>query len=298
MSGEGRARAAMRTASYLAGVLLLSLAFSVRASAMDFDAEALYRSVFVIFADGNFGSGFAVGEHTIVTNAHVVDDANRVRVYDYEGDDRFAEVLFRDADSDMAVLFVDGETLAPLAMADETSAKIGADVYAIGAPERMTYSLTKGILSAKERRIAGDTYLQIDAPLNPGNSGGPLLDGEGRVLGMNTMKLSEGIGLAIPATRIIAFFTDNGFDVDEAGNISGDPPSPAATPAPKPGDANADRVGEELRYANNRLFALLVLSGLLNAILLTALIAIWTGRKRSAPPDPRERTDFEIEIGE
>ena len=95
--------------------------------------------------------------------------------------------------------------------------KTGDDIYAIGAPKGMAYTLTKGGVSAKERMIGNKSYIQIDAAINEGNSGGPLLNDAGQVLGMNTLKMSdsEGIGLAIPVNRICEYLKSLGIELKD-----------------------------------------------------------------------------------
>ncbi len=100
--------------------------------------------------------------------------------------------------------------------------KTGDDIYAIGAPKGMAYTLTKGSVSAKERMIGKDPCIQIDAPINQGNSGDPLLNDAGEVLGMNTMKMSdsEGIGLAIPISRICDYLSSIGIALSNSGTAA------------------------------------------------------------------------------
>ena len=203
-------------------VVAMLFAFAIPVAAIGFDAEVVYDSVFVIYSGNALGSGFAVGENCIVTNAHVVEDTKDVTVVTCDGDEFPAEVLCWDEGLDIAVLAVD-KTLTPLPLKKLSDVKIGEDVCAIGAPKSMAYTLTKGVVSAKERPVSGQTYIQTDAAINEGNSGGPLLDDNGNVIGMNTLKLleAEGIGLAIPVDRICQFMKDQGITLTETGNVDG-----------------------------------------------------------------------------
>lgn len=213
----------------LAAVLLLAAPLS--AGAIGFNAETVYDAVFVIYSGDALGSGFAIGENCVITNAHVIDNVWDVTVQNYEGDEFSATVLDMDEDKDIAVLVVE-ETLPYLPVADIDKTHIGSDVYAIGAPQSMSYTLTKGVLSAKEREVGDYTYLQTDAAINQGNSGGPLLNDQGQVLGVNSMKLldSEGIGLAIPVTRVCEYLESLDIELDAGGNVKGALDMPEAPP--------------------------------------------------------------------
>ena len=219
-------------------ILALAVLFALpmAASAIGFNAETVYESVFVIYSGNALGSGFSIGKNCIITNAHVIEDISDVTVQTFDGDEFIARVLDMDEDKDIAVLVVEKElSYLPVADIDETS--IGSDVYAIGAPQSLSYTLTKGVLSAKERAVGDYTYLQTDAAINQGNSGGPLLNDKGEVLGVNSMKLmdSEGIGLAIPITRVCEYLQSLDVPLDDHGNVStvlDMPEAPAATDDP------------------------------------------------------------------
>ena len=160
------------------------------------------------------GSGFVVDkEGTIVTNAHVVDGADEVRVrFEEDGDFVDAEVLGADLDTDVAVLKIDPDEakLQPLPLGDSSKIEVGDAVVAIGNPFGFTRTVTTGIVSALQRNIEAPSgfgipnVIQTDASINPGNSGGPLLDAQGRVIGINSQIAtggssgSVGIGFAVP----------------------------------------------------------------------------------------------------
>jgi S1-C subfamily serine protease len=159
------------------------------------------------------GSGFVIDrEGRIVTNAHVVDGADRIQVTLGEDGETFqAEVLGADLSTDIAVLEIDADAdqIAPLSLGDSTEAKVGDPVVAIGNPFGLDHTATAGIVSAIQREIRGPdgftirNAIQTDAPINPGNSGGPLLDASGRVIGVNSQIQSPtggnvGIGFAVP----------------------------------------------------------------------------------------------------
>ena len=156
------------------------------------------------------GSGFFVdGEGHIVTSDHVVADATEVTVTLHDGARHEARVVGRDARTDLAVLKIENGGSAPwLAFGDDGDARVGDWVVAIGNPFGFGGTVTAGILSARGRDIRSGGYgdfLQVDAPINRGSSGGPLFDTRGRVIGVNAAIYAPvggnvGIGFAVPAS--------------------------------------------------------------------------------------------------
>lgn len=168
-------------------------------------------------SDVGTGSGFVIDkEGHIVTNNHVVEGAEQLRVTFSDGAVTSAEIVARDEDSDLAVIKVDvdSERLVPLEFGDSSSLKVGQRVVAIGNPWDLGGTMTLGIVSALGRTLPGritpdlayysiPDLIQTDAAINPGNSGGPLLDSHARVVGVNTAIRSEtrsnsGVGFAVP----------------------------------------------------------------------------------------------------
>lgn len=155
------------------------------------------------------GSGFIVDEAgVVITNNHVVDGAERVMVTLSDGRKLPGRVLGRDAKTDIAVVRIDGDGRFPaVAWGDSDRMRVGDDVFAVGSPFGLGNTVTAGIVSARGREIGAgpyDDFLQVDAAINSGNSGGPLFDAGGRVIGVNTAIFSPsggnvGIGFAIPA---------------------------------------------------------------------------------------------------
>jgi S1-C subfamily serine protease len=162
------------------------------------------------------GSGFVADRQgTVVTNAHVVEGADKVTVrFDEKGEQIDAQVQGRDPSTDLAVLKIDPAKLGsvkPLPLGDSDDVKVGDPTIAIGNPFGLSRTVTTGIVSAKQRQIEAPNGFQIsnviqtDASINPGNSGGPLLDAAGRVIGINSQIAtgsggsgSVGIGFAVP----------------------------------------------------------------------------------------------------
>jgi S1-C subfamily serine protease len=159
------------------------------------------------------GSGFVWDtDGHIVTNYHVVEDAETVKVSFANGTSAGAQVIGTDPDADLAVLNVDlpASELKPLVLGDSDALQVGQLAIAIGNPYGQDFTMTSGIVSAVGRIISSGSspfsipeVIQTDASINPGNSGGPLLNRHGEVIGINTMIISEsgsnaGIGFAIP----------------------------------------------------------------------------------------------------
>jgi serine protease Do len=153
------------------------------------------------------GSGFIVSsDGLILTNAHVVRDAKEVMVKLADRRELRAKVLGSDATTDVAVLKVDAKNLPVVSLGDDKQVQVGDYVLAIGAPFGFEQTATQGIVSAKGRSLPGDSYvpfIQTDAAVNPGNSGGPLFDAGGRVVGINAQIFSrsggfQGLAFAIP----------------------------------------------------------------------------------------------------
>jgi serine protease Do len=153
------------------------------------------------------GSGFIVSSDGIVlTNAHVVDGAKEVTVKLSNHREYKAKVLGADRTSDIAVLKIDARDLPTVQIGDSNQLSVGDYVLAIGEPFGLEETATAGIVSAKGRSLPGDGYvpfIQTDAAVNPGNSGGPLFDANGSVVGINAQIYShsggfEGVSFAIP----------------------------------------------------------------------------------------------------
>jgi serine protease Do len=169
------------------------------------------------------GSGFIVGsDGIIVTNNHVIQNATTIKVTLDDGTELPAKLLGADEKSDLAVLKIDaGKTLPTIAWGDSQKLKLGDQILAIGNPFGIGTTVTAGIVSARGRDLHSgpyDDFIQIDAPINHGNSGGPLVDRDGNVVGINTAIYSPnggsvGVGFAIPsdeAKQIVAKLQKNG----------------------------------------------------------------------------------------
>lgn len=161
------------------------------------------------------GSGVIVdsGEGYIVTNNHVIENADQINVRLFNGDEHSATVVGADPGSDVAVLKVDTEGLPAIPLGNSDNIRVGEMVLAIGSPlqESFAHTVSQGIVSASGRSFVGlnlyENYIQTDAAINPGNSGGALINLDGELVGINTAIASrsggsQGIGFAIPVNMV------------------------------------------------------------------------------------------------
>jgi S1-C subfamily serine protease len=173
------------------------------------------------------GSGFVIDKQgRLLTNLHVIQGANSVRVTLFDGSQHDARVVGADATTDVAVLVIDvpPEKLVPLTLGDSSIVMVGQKILALGNPFGLERTLTSGIISSLDRSLQAKNgrmikgIIQTDAAINPGNSGGPLLNSKGHVIGMNTAIVSQvgqsaGISFAVPInsiTRILDQLIENG----------------------------------------------------------------------------------------
>jgi len=172
------------------------------------------------FKQRSLGSGFIIDAGGyVVTNNHVVENADKIKVFLKNEQEYDAEIIGRDANTDIALIKIISEDKFPVVqLGDSDALKVGQWVVAIGNPFGLGHTVTAGIVSAKGRVIGSgpyDDYIQTDASINPGNSGGPLLNMHGNVVGINTMIIAggSGIGFAIPvnmAKEIVGQLRDSG----------------------------------------------------------------------------------------
>ena len=163
------------------------------------------------------GSGFLIGDDgTIVTNYHVIRNATEITVTLSDGTELPARIVGHDSHTDLAVLRVNaGRSLDYIVLGDSAKVQPGQWVVAVGNPYGLGGTVTAGIVSANGRDIGGepyDNFIQIDAPINRGSSGGPLFTPDGKVIGVNSVILSPsggsiGIGFAIPADTVRSVVT-------------------------------------------------------------------------------------------
>jgi serine protease Do len=193
----------------------------------------------------SLGSGvIASADGYIVTNGHVVADADEIVVRLSDHSEHKAKVVGVDARTDVALLKIEAANLPALPFGDSDKLEVGEPVMAIGNPFGLEQTVTTGIVSAKERFIGSgpyDDFIQTDASINPGNSGGPLVDTRGTLIGINTAIFSQtggsvGIGFAIPvnlAKDVLRQLKDRGEVVRGYLGVSVMPVTPEARQAAK-----------------------------------------------------------------
>lgn len=157
------------------------------------------------------GSGFIVRQDGFIfTNFHVVESVDKISVKLKDGREFKGRVIGTDEKTDVAVIKIDAKDLPVVQLGDSDAVRVGQFAFAIGAPFKLDYTFTYGVISGKGRsKLLGggsaiSDFLQTDASINPGNSGGPLCDIDGKVIGMNTLinGLNRGLGFAIPSNMV------------------------------------------------------------------------------------------------
>jgi S1-C subfamily serine protease len=163
-------------------------------------------------ADQSYGAGVAVDRAGFVlTNLHVVDGAKAITVTPFGGDAISAEVLDTDRELDLALLRLPTPLSNAAIVGRSDALGVGDEVMAVGSPRKMYFSVSRGMVSFPNRFLDGVEYIQTDLPINVGNSGGPLVDEEGNVVGIVSFILrdSQGISFALPIDRAVARFGEH-----------------------------------------------------------------------------------------
>ena len=275
-------------------LIIIGLSLSVNlmtVSADKFDSDKVNESVFVVYSGDYLGSGFAISDHYVVTNAHVIGEEKDIQLKTVKDKVLKASIEKIDRKKDIAILYVKKKQ-TPLQTKSLKDVKTGDDVYAIGAPANLSYTLTKGVVSTKNRKVDGKKYIQTDAAINSGNSGGPLLTEDGKVIGINSMKAddNEGIGFAIPIDEANTLIKGIGKDSKKKDEKS----TEKATGKQKKDDDVQIQKDKNVDL-NNVIFVALCISGALNILLIILLVFSRTKTKKKKI-DPSERTDFDIDI--
>jgi S1-C subfamily serine protease len=163
-------------------------------------------------ADQSYGAGVAVdGAGFVLTNLHVVDAAKSITVTPFGADPIAAEVLDTDRELDLALLQLPSPLSNAAVIGRSDALGVGDEVMAVGSPRKMYFSVSRGMVSFPNRFLDGVEYIQTDLPINVGNSGGPLVDDEGNVVGIVSFILrdSQGISFALPIDRAVARFGEH-----------------------------------------------------------------------------------------
>jgi hypothetical protein len=185
-----------------------------QAEALEFEdfsdlVKQVNKACVSVITDGGFGSGAIIDQSGYVLTAyHVIEGVNKVEVKFASGIQMPAEVINYSSLNDLAILKINGNGYPALKIAEEADAGLGDDIFTIGTPAdlELGQSISRGIVSGK-RKIEGQIYLQLDMAVSPGNSGGPLLNQKGEVIGVVLRKIIdegvEGIGFAVPSKELI-----------------------------------------------------------------------------------------------
>jgi S1-C subfamily serine protease len=169
--------------------------------------EDTVRSVVTVRSDNSIGTGFIVDSRGyIVTNYHVVDKSDSIQIITYDRNSFLAELIGKDINRDLALLKIQDDNHQSIPLANSNNLQVGNKVIAIGNPLGLSFTVTEGIVSGVRRTGPNglNEYIQTDVSLNPGNSGGPLINTRGEVVGINNFKIggSEGLGFALESNSI------------------------------------------------------------------------------------------------
>lgn len=167
--------------------------------------EKSVKGVVSVGTDRSLGSGFFVSSNYIVTNQHVINGANEIAVLTYDKKIYPAKLVGEDSFRDLALLKIDGSSYF-LELSNSDDLSVGNKVIAIGNPLGLAFTVTEGIVSAVDREGPNNLreYIQTDVSLNPGNSGGPLINTKGEVVGVNNFKIgeAENLGFALESNSV------------------------------------------------------------------------------------------------
>ena len=181
----------------------------IQVQSLDFTGiiDDVIQSVVSIFTEDSQGSGVIISEDGyIVTNHHVIEDANTIRILTADGKIYDADLVGLARVEDIALLKIQEENYPFLEFGDSDGVKVGEHVIAVGNPAGLSFSVTEGIVSATQRKGSNglEAYIQIDVPINPGNSGGPLINIQKEIIGINNFKIGgfESLGFAIDSNHV------------------------------------------------------------------------------------------------
>ena len=183
--------------------------------AIDFNMDEICDSVVVVHTSNSVGTGFAIANNMIVTNHHVVDTTTHYTIETRGGSLLEGRLIGSDQARDLSLVEVIGGNLPTIPLTTDIP-PLGTEIYAVGSPQGLGFTVSGGILSTAERDVDGITYIQTDAAINPGNSGGPLLNQLGQVIGVNNMKVEDAdrISLAIPMSSVVDFLKGLGIEIN------------------------------------------------------------------------------------
>lgn len=280
--------------------LLLSLARVAAQPDMSAAIARVNDSVITLQTKKGIGTGFMVNpQGEAVTCQHVVAGAKQVKVTLANEAEATAQVVARDEGLDLALLKLDRAGLPAVVFAPTTNLQPGATVAAVGAPFGLENSVTQGVISAVGREIKGQKYLQIDAALNQGNSGGPVINAQGEVVGVATSVVAEAdnVGFALPSEAVLEFLRSH--DTPFSTTLGAQPPEttapgPTGPPAP-PGMGTLPSAGSPWLVLVLALVISLVVS-LLVSLLVTRAARRSRGAPAPPPPPAEDLSDIDITL--
>ncbi len=230
-------------ATLLLGAAMCSADFSQAFKQID-------PAVVTITAGEKSGSGFIVSaDGHVVTNRHVVEEDGDVQiVVKLQNDEEVeAAIAHSSIERDLCVLKIERANLPVVQFASSDKLESGQEIAAIGAPLGLEHSVTRGVISALAREIEGKTYIQLDAALNEGNSGGPVINEDAQVIGMAVMvaEEAENVGFAIPSVAVMQFLQANGLNFNVALGEAPAPPSAPVEPEIEAAEGEAEEPAPE-----------------------------------------------------
>lgn len=177
------------------------------------DLDSIVKSVFKVESGDSQGSAVVVDSRGyLLTSYHVIQNRRTIKLWSSTGKEYAASLVAYSTDKDLALIKPKstlGVTFTPLEFEKQRNIKVGDQVYAIGYPAEQDVTITKGVVSAVDREIDGIDHVQTDVPINPGSSGGPVVNNAGRIVGLSTSKFVgwayEGIGFAVQSNLLEGF---------------------------------------------------------------------------------------------
>ena len=276
--------------------------------------EKVENAVVTLQAGNAEGAGFVINiDGNIVTNAHVVGKLKAVKVRFANGESAQATVIAANTEKDLAVLKTDAMITTSVQLGSAAALKMGQDVAALGSPMGLKNSVSKGVVSSRLRQMGTQKYLQIDAALNPGNSGGPVIDTRGAVVGVSTFmgKDAENLGFAVPSETLGEFLDDNQIQYTV---IKGDKLAPIAettSQGSNSGPGPFQKPGLPLAWQIIITVVVAILSAVLTSILMVRTMLLRLARQvpstmntpvditmpqRRTPPPQEDVSDIDITL--
>jgi len=175
--------------------------------------DSALRVAVMIEGDGVYGAGILIDPHRglVLTNHHVVQDMHTIRLTGYTGRTSSGVILGNDTKRDLALVQAPGlvfPEMMPPRLGDAGRLRPGDEVFAVGMPRKLAFTVSRGIVSFVGRELEGTQYLQVDMNINDGNSGGPVVDSTGEVVGVMSFiyRRAQGLSFAVPTSEVALVF--------------------------------------------------------------------------------------------